>query len=123
MTLLTTVETNEGTVMLLTKTRYLWFLKLPRTSVMPYSADKLASTGVQFQWTTSDAKTLETLHNLLVRVLREGIGLSELRGIADLGGNFMKFGNKLGVGLPFIPDDAPLPTALKAISPYVKQVI
>jgi len=45
--------------------------------------------------------------------------LSELRGIADFGLKLMS----LGPGLPFIPEDAPLPTTLKQIGPYVKRVI
>jgi len=119
VTLFAKVETHEGDVMVLTKTHYLLFLNMPRTSVMPAQAGKLGSRGVQFHWTTSDPTVLEGLHNSVVQTLRGGVALSELRGIADFGLKLMS----LGPGLPFIPEDAPLPTTLKQIGPYVKRVI
>jgi hypothetical protein len=119
MTLLTKVETIEGDVMVLTKTRYLFFLGIPRTSVMPWRAGELPSLGIQFQWTTNNPGALESLHNSLVQVLREGLRLSELRGIADLGIKLMA----LGPEVPFIPPEAPLPAGLKGISGYIKRVI
>ena len=105
--------------MVLTKTRYFLVFNFPRTSVMPYAASKSVPAGVQFHWTTSETRALEGLHNSLVQALREGLDLSDLRGIADIGAKLQS----LGPGVPFIPEDAPLPTALKAISSYVKRVI
>jgi hypothetical protein len=103
--------------MVLTKTRYLLFLSIPRTSVMPSRVGELGRRGVQFHWMTSDPNALEGLHNAVVQALREGVGLSELRGIADIGLELMS------LGLPFIPADAPLPASLKQITSYIKRVI
>lgn len=105
--------------MVLTKTRYLVFLSIPRTSVMPSRVGELGRRGVQFHWTTSDPNVLKGLHNSVVQALREGVGLSELRGIADIGQKLMS----LGPDVPFIPEDAPLPASLKQISSFVKRVI
>jgi len=118
-TYLTKVETHEGDVMVLTKTRYLLFLSIPRTSIMPSRVGELGRLGVQFHWTTSDLNVLESLHNSVVQTLREGVGLSDLRGIADIGQKLMS----LGPTVPFIPADATLPASLKQISSYVKRVI
>ena len=104
---------------MLTKTRYLLFISMPRTSVLPSRVAELSSRGVQFHWTTSDSNVLENLHNSIVQALREGVGLSDLRGIADIGRNLMS----IGPDVPFIPADAPLPECLKRISSYVKRVI
>jgi hypothetical protein len=118
-TYFTKVETHEGDVVVLTKTRYLLFLSIPRTSVMPSRVGQLGRLGVQFRWTTSEPDDVEALHNSIVQALREGVGLSDLRSIADIGLKLMS----LGPGVPFIPPDAPLPASLKQISSYVKRVI
>jgi hypothetical protein len=119
MTLLDKIETPEGSVIVITKTRYLWIVPLPRTSVMPWRATQLVDRGIQFHWNSSKHDTLQFLHNSLLQTLREGLGLSDLRRIADLGRQLMS----IGPGVPFIPPDAPLPDSLKQVSPYVKGVI
>ncbi len=106
-TLLTKVQTQGGEVTVITKTRFLFLLSLARTSVMPARAGQLGRLGVQFHWTTSDPNSLERLHNLLVQTLQE-VTLAELRGIADQGKQLMSF------GLPFIPQEAPLPDCFEA---------
>lgn len=119
MTLLTKVPTREGDVMVLTKTRYLFVLGIPRTSVMPWHVGELGKLAVQFQWNTKEPAALKKLHNAIVQSLREGVALSELRGIGDIGCKLMS----LDPGVPFIPEDAPLPGILKSISACVKRVI
>ena len=119
MTILDKIETPEGTVLVITKTKYLWLFPLARTSVMPSRASELVSRGIQFHWNTSKAKDLEFLHGSLLQTLREGLSLSDLRGVAELGRGLMG----IGPGIPFIPPNAPLPESLKAISNYVKRVI
>ena len=119
MTILDRIETSEGTVIVITKTRYLWIVPLPRTSVMPWLAKQLVDRGVQFHWNTRKSDDLTFLHNSLLQVLREGLNLSELRVITDLGRELMS----IGPDVPFIPPDAPLPANLKAISRYIKRVI
>jgi hypothetical protein len=70
-----------------------------------------------FHWNTSEPAALERLHNWLVEALGKELSLSELRGIADIAVRFMP------VGMPFVPEDAPLPATLKQISKYVKRII
>lgn len=115
-TFLTNVETLEGEVAVITKTRFLFFFNSPRTSVMPSSLMELGEKGIQFQWATSSPTSLERLHNLLVQALQE-VSLTELRGIADMGKQLMS------IGAPFIPEDAPLPDTLKQLNNYIKRVI
>jgi hypothetical protein len=115
-TFLTRVQTREGEVVVMTKTRYLLVFSVPRTSIMPWRVEQLGRSGVQFQWTTKDRNLLERLHGQVIEVLQE-ISLTELRGIADLGIRLSS------LGLPFIPTDAPLPDGLKRISAYIKRAI
>ncbi|MBZ5543623.1 MAG: hypothetical protein LAO07_08085 [Acidobacteriia bacterium] len=113
---LTRVQTREGEVVVMTKTRYLLVFSVPRTSIMPWQAEDIGRMGVQFHWATKDRNLLEQLHNQLVDVLRE-INLTDLRSIADIGIRLS------AAGLPFIPTDAPLPDSLKQISAYIKRAI
>jgi len=83
---------------------------------MPVRFRELPAQGVQFHWTTGDRDDLQRLHNLVTHALQE-VTLAELRGIAELGKGL------LSLGLPFVPDDAPLPDSLKQLSHYVKRVI
>jgi hypothetical protein len=115
-TFLTRVQTREGEVLVITKTRYLLVFSVPRTSIMPWRVEKLARSGVQFQWSTKDRNLLERLHNQVIEVLRE-VSLTDLRGIADIGIRLSS------IGLPFIPTDAPLPDSLKQICAYLKRAI
>ena len=116
-TLLSKVQTADGEVTVITKARFLLLLGLSRTSVMPSRLAELGHLGVLFQWASDDPACLERLHNLLLQALREGVGISDLRGIADIAKQF------LSSGLPFIPADAPLPDALKQVGKHVKRVI
>src|ERR1039457_2907076 len=110
LTLGSKVQTAAGEVTVVTKTRFLFLFQMARTSVMPIRFHDLGRDGVQFRWATNDPSRLEQLHNHLVQSLGEGITLADLRGIAEIGKRF------LVMGLPFIPEDAPLPESLKLIS-------
>jgi hypothetical protein len=76
------VETSEGIAHVLTKTRYLGIIPMPRTSVMPHSGSQLGRLGTAITWTTSDAATLRTLHSRMVELVRE-FGVAGLREIAN----------------------------------------
>lgn len=117
VTLLSKVDTETGEVIVMTKTRYLLFFNMPRTSVMPWHMGELRSLGVQFHWKTSDRVQLERLHNLLLQTLRDGMGLADLRYIAEVGKQLMQ------LGLPFVPGDAPVPESLKQVSEQIKRVV
>lgn len=72
--LLTKVETEDGTFMVLTKTRYFFFFSMPRSSVMPFDAANFSSTpGFQIHYNTADAIVLVEWHELLCEMLRKGL--------------------------------------------------
>jgi hypothetical protein len=76
------VETSEGIVHVLTKTRYLWILPIPRTSVMPHSGSQLGRLGTMIKWITNDPATLHRLHSRVIELVRE-FGVSGIRDIAN----------------------------------------
>ena len=103
--------------MVMTKSRFLLFFGMPRTSVMPSCMSELGHLGVQFHWDTNDTHGLERLHNLVLQIFHDGVGLAELRYLADLGKEL------LSMGLPFAPPDAPLPQSIKEVSGQIRRVI
>jgi hypothetical protein len=62
------------------------------------------------------SSSLKHLHDLLIQMLEE-ITPAELRRIAHLGKQLMSS------GLPFIPQEAPLPECSKGISGQLRRVI
>lgn len=115
-TLFSTVQTPAGDVLILTKTRFYFFFKLPRTSVMPWQLGQLRGQGLQFHWTTTDPKQLEGLHNFVRQTLRE-LTLPEMRIIAETGKQLLR------AGLPFVPQSLSVPDSLKKLSGYLKRVV
>jgi hypothetical protein len=75
------LDTSEGQVHVLTKTRWLGFVPLPHTSVTPRSAGDLKRLGTFIKWTTKDPATLSTLHDAVVRLV-EQVGIS---GLVEIG--------------------------------------
>ena len=72
--LLTKVETEDGTFMVLTKQRYLVLFNMPRSSVMPFEAKKFVATpGLQIQYNTSDSAVLREWHDMLCAMVRNGL--------------------------------------------------
>src|SRR5437867_997413 len=76
------VDTSEGIAHILTQTRYLGVVSMPRTSVMPHSGAKLRHLGTAIRWTTKDAVTLRTLHGRVIELVRE-FGVAGMREIAN----------------------------------------
>ncbi len=76
------LDTSEGVVHVLTKTRWMGFVPLPHTSVMPRSGAELKRLGTLIKWTTKDAATLATLHKSIISLV-EQFGISGIREIAD----------------------------------------
>ena len=111
---LSRVHTSEGEVTVMTKARRM--ISSPHSTVMPAHFADLGNLGVRFHWNTNDPGSLAHLHNLLVKALDEGITIKELRRIADIGTVL------ISTGLPFIPEDAPLPDSLKQVATSVKRV-
>jgi hypothetical protein len=70
------LDTSEGLVHILTKTRWLGFIPMPHTSVMPQGA-ALKRLGTFIKWTTRDAAALASLHEAIVRLVRQN-GVSSL---------------------------------------------
>ena len=75
------IDTSEGLVHVLTKTRWLGLIPMPHTSVMPQGAADLKRLGTFIKWTTKDATTLATLHEATVRLVQQN-GVS---GLAEIG--------------------------------------
>ena len=68
------IETDEGAFMVLTKIRYLGFLKMPRSSVMPFKTAQFAATpGFQIHYSTSDPQVLHEWHKMIVALVRKGL--------------------------------------------------
>lgn len=76
------VDTSEGIAHVLTKTRYLGIISLPRTSVMPHKGSELGRLGTEITWTTKDAAILRALHSRILELVRE-FGVSGIREIAN----------------------------------------
>jgi len=77
-----TLDTSEGQVQVLTKTRWMGFIPMPHTSVTPHNATDLKRLGTFIKWTTNDPAVLATLHDAIVRLVEEG-GISGLVEIAN----------------------------------------
>lgn len=75
------LDTTEGLVHVLTKTRWLGFIPMPHTSVVPHGAADLKRLGTFIKWTTSDASTLATLHEAIVQLVQQN-GVS---GLVEIG--------------------------------------
>jgi hypothetical protein len=76
------LETSEGRVHVLTKARWMGFVPMPHTSVVPHKASDLARLGTYIKWATKDPAMLGTLHDAVVRLVEE-VGISGLVDIAN----------------------------------------
>ena len=76
------VDTSDGIVHVLTKTRYLGIIPLPRTSVMPHKGSELGRFGTAIRWTSKDPAVLRGLHSRIVELVRE-VGVSGIREVAN----------------------------------------
>lgn len=77
------VDTNEGQVHVLTKTRWLYIFSMPHTSIMPHRGSALMPRGTLIKWTTNDPVLLGTLHDAIVRMVQE-VSISGMVEIAQL---------------------------------------
>lgn len=111
------LDTKEGQVHVLTKTRWIGFVPLPHTSVTPHSAGDLKHLGTFIKWTTKDDAELSKLHDSIVRLV-EQVGISGLVEIANnvkmteqvaksFGGSWQDIVKQAAQdGVPFpVPDD------------------
>ncbi len=80
------LDTSEGQVHVLTKTRWMGLFPMPHTSVVPHNAGDLKRLGSFIRWTTSDPATLATLHDAIVRLVEE-VGIS---GIVEIGNSLKR---------------------------------
>ena len=72
--LLTKVDAEGDSFIVFTKTRYLVFFCMPRTSVMPYKAMKFAhSPGFQVRYNTSNPEILEKWHEMISSMISRGL--------------------------------------------------
>jgi hypothetical protein len=80
----TIVDTKEGQAHVSTKSKWLYVFPMPHTGAMPYpcSAADLKRLSVFIKWNTNDSSTLTTLHNAIVRSVKE-FGISGLVEISN----------------------------------------
>ena len=81
-TLFEVLETEEGRTFVLTKRRWMCIFPWPHTSVMPEHGGKLKDLGTFVVWSTRDPALLKTLHDAIVRFVRE-VGISGLFDFAN----------------------------------------
>ena len=111
------LDTSEGQVHVLTKTRWMLVVPMPTTSITPHNFGDLKSLGTLIKWTTSDPATLAMLHHAIVRLVKQfGIsGIVEIRNSVKMtervaktfGGSFQDIVREAaedGVAFP-VPDD------------------
>ncbi len=113
----TAVDTDEGSVHILTKTRGMGFVRMPHTSVTPRSAADMKRLGSFIEWSTNDAAALAALHESVVRLVQQhgAAGLVEIgnmvktteRVASAVGGDWHDIVRQAAQdGLPFpIPDE------------------
>ena len=75
------LDTSEGEVHVLTKTRWMGFIPMPHTSVTPHGVAGLNRLGTFIKWTTDDPATLAALHDAIIRLV-EQVGIS---GLVEIG--------------------------------------
>lgn len=72
-TLLDQVPTPQGDVIVITKTRFYFFFRRPRTSVMPHGFSKFGRRlGFQAVYRTTDPKILAEIHEFFVGCVAAG---------------------------------------------------
>ena len=75
--LFSVLESDEGRIFIVTKTRWMGVFPRPHTSVMPYSTLQLKRLGTFIRWSARDPESLEKLHNAIVQCVQEN-GISGL---------------------------------------------
>src|SRR6266436_10281109 len=76
------LDTPEGTVLVLTKTRWAMLVPMSHTSVMPHRGAELKNLGSTIKWDTKEPALLRTLHQSVVGLVKQ-IGLSGIRDVAE----------------------------------------
>jgi hypothetical protein len=120
------IVTNEGIVHVLTKTRCLFVVPMPCTSVMPPRGTELSRLGTSIRWITADAATLRTLHDRVVELVRE-IGVFGIREIANTAKTTERIAKTIGATWQNIVkesarDDAPFAMSDDVLH-YVKRFV
>jgi len=83
-----TFTSSEGSIMILTKVRIYFFLRMPRTSIMPYNTSQFIDKSIQIRWNTSNKLILEKLHSEIITLVKT-YGLNDLHTLYVQ--NFSKF--------------------------------
>lgn len=99
------LDTNEGGVHVLTKSRWMGFVPMPHTSVMPHKATDLAHLNTFIRWATKDPAMLGTLHNAVVRLVEE-VGISGLAEIANREKNTERIAKTMGLSWRDLAEEA-----------------
>jgi hypothetical protein len=77
----TAIDTNDGLIHVLTKDRWLAFVPMPHTSVVPSRAASLRGLGTLIKWSTGDTAELAALHEEIVDLVKQtgASGLADIR--------------------------------------------
>jgi hypothetical protein len=124
----TIVDTEEGQAIVSTSPRWMAFVAMPHTTVMPHpcTASELKRFGTVIKWTTDDPALLQTLHEAIVRLVREvgAPGMVEIAKSAKATEQIWKAFGGVGQGLQQVAEmasqeGAPFPMPAEVLK-YVK---
>jgi len=67
----TTLETNEGQVHVVTRSKWLGILPMPYTSVVPHRTSDLGRLGTFIRWEPTSYAALKTCHDAVIHLVEE----------------------------------------------------
>jgi len=81
--LATIVETADGQVQVMTKSRWMYVFSMPHTGIMAYPPSGADfSRGIFIKWTNDEPPVLQEMHETIVRLVKQ-VGTSGMTEIAD----------------------------------------
>ena len=99
----TTLETDEGQVHVVSRSRWLYIFPMPYTSVVPHRTADLARFGTSIRWQNGAA--LKTCHEAVISLVKER-GLSGVASIAESEKNNARIAKELGMTYQELVDQA-----------------
>lgn len=99
------LDTDEGRVHVLTKSRWMGLVPMPHTSVVPHKATDVGRLGTYIRWATKDPAMLSTLHDAVVRLVEE-VGISGLFEIANREKQTERIAKSMGISWRELAEEA-----------------
>lgn len=100
---LTILQTEEGPVQVVTRSRWLYIFPMPYTSVVPHRAADLARFGTFIRWQSS--ASLKACHDAVIYLLQER-GLSGVADVAAGEKRTARVAKAMGITYPELVDEA-----------------